>query len=94
LCDLNLKGAENGSGIFAPEDLRRRLLEAAAARGPSQPLFFFMTGDLVDAALTERLAAGGNRIIQKPFRISELAATLTESFIADAAGKRTETLVN
>jgi len=94
LCDLNLKGAENGSGIFAPEDLRRRLLEAAAARGPSQPLFFFMTGDLVDAALTERLAAGGNRIIQKPFRISELAATLTEGFIADAAGKRTETLVN
>ena len=80
LCDLNLKGAENGSGIFAPEDLRRRLLEAAAARGPSQPLFFFMTGDLVDAALTERLAAGGNRIIQKPFRISELAATLADGF--------------
>ena len=93
LCDLNLKDAQNASGTIPPEGLRRRLLEAASAHGSAQPLFFFMTGDLVDAALMERLALGGNRIIQKPFRISELAAALADAFHAGVSGNRTETFV-
>jgi len=95
LCDLNLKGVDHGSSaIVAPEDLRRRLLEAVSARGSAKPLFFFMTGDLVDASLAERLAVGGNRIIQKPFRISELAAALADGFLSGVPGKPTESLVN
>ncbi len=93
LCDLNLKDTQNGSGTISPEDLRRRLLEAASTRDSAKPLFFFMTGDLVDAALTERLAIAGNRIIQKPFRISELAAALADGLHTGVSGNKTETFV-
>ena len=93
LCDLNLKGGAGGSHALSPEELRRRLLDAAATRG-SSPLFFFMTGDLVDAELTERIAIGGSRLIQKPFRISELAAILAQGLQEDVSRKKTESFVN
>jgi len=94
LCDLNLKDGGNGSGPLAPEELRRRLLDIAASRASRPPLFLFMTGDLVDAPLIERLAVEESCIIRKPFRISELAAIISEGLQAGAQATKTEYLMN
>jgi two-component system cell cycle sensor histidine kinase/response regulator CckA len=68
LCDFNLPGL-NGHQLF--ERLRARLSAAP-------PVFVFMTGDLVDEAVSAQFAGEGVSILQKPFHISALAALLAE----------------
>ena len=50
-----------------------------------KPLFIFMTGSLVDPAKIEAFSQGGRRMLQKPFRISELLAILSEALEGTAA---------
>jgi CheY-like chemotaxis protein len=73
LCDLNLGGPR---GTLSGQDLRRELLGVARARTGHQPLFVFMTGDLLDESVLEGLEDKHGRMIQKPFRVSDLAALL------------------
>jgi PAS domain S-box-containing protein len=76
LCDLNLG---SGSGkVVSGFDLHDRILEKLAARTSPRPLFIFMTGDLVDAAVGEQAGREGNHFLQKPFRITDLLALLNE----------------
>ena len=76
LCDLNL---ESGSGkVVSGFDLHDLILEKLASRSVPCPVFIFMTGDLVDAAVGEQAGREGNRFLQKPFRITELVALLNE----------------
>ncbi len=75
LCDLNLRagsGAESsGLGLYAAT-------RNAGRGGNREPLFLFMSGELAPVAVTEQLAQAGARTIQKPFRISDLIAILSE----------------
>jgi CheY-like chemotaxis protein len=76
LCDLNL---ESGSGkAVSGFDLHDRILARLDGRSAPRPIFIFMTGDLVDAAVGEQAGREGNRFLQKPFRITELLAMLNE----------------
>jgi two-component system NtrC family sensor kinase len=76
LCDLNL---ESGSGsVVSGFDLHDQILENLAVRPGSRPIFIFMTGDLVDAAVGEQAGREGNRFLQKPFRITELLSLLSD----------------
>ena len=79
LCDLNLRagsGAEgSGLGLYAA-------VTNATPGGNARPFFLFMSGELAAAAVTEQLAHAGAQTIQKPFRISDLIAILS-----DALGK-------
>jgi two-component system, cell cycle sensor histidine kinase and response regulator CckA len=68
VCDFNLPGMSGGK-LF--EELGRRL-------GGALPRFVFMTGELVDSALSDRYRGMGARVLQKPFQISALAALLAE----------------
>jgi PAS domain S-box-containing protein len=68
LCDFNLSGL-NGSQLF--EKIRTQ-------QSVSQPVFVFMTGDLVDLTVSAQFAEKGASVLQKPFHISALAALLTE----------------
>jgi FixJ family two-component response regulator len=73
---LNL---ESGSGkVVSGFDLHDLILEKLASRSAARPVFIFMTGDLVDAAVGEQAGREGNRFLQKPFRITELLALLNE----------------
>jgi len=75
LCDLNLRaggGAEaSGLGLYAA-------VRNAVRPGEHKPLFLFMSGELAPTAVTQQLAQVGARTIQKPFRISDLIAILTD----------------
>jgi CheY-like chemotaxis protein len=76
LCDLNL---ESSSGsVVSGFDLHDLIVEKLAARSGTRPIFIFMTGDLVDAAVGEQAGREGNRFLQKPFRIAELLSLLSE----------------
>jgi PAS domain S-box-containing protein len=76
LCDLNLEsGSEKAVSGF---DLHGRILARLGGRSAARPIFIFMTGDLVDAAVGEQAGREGNRFLQKPFRITELLAMLNE----------------
>jgi two-component system cell cycle sensor histidine kinase/response regulator CckA len=76
LCDLNL---ESKSGkVVSGFDLHDLIMEKLAARSGSRPIFIFMTGDLVDAAVGEQAGREGNRFLQKPFRIAELLSLVSE----------------
>ena len=76
LCDLNL---ESGSGkVVSGFDLYDHVLEVLEAPSRPRPVFIFMTGDLVDAAVGEQAGREGNRFLQKPFRITELLALISE----------------
>jgi CheY-like chemotaxis protein len=66
ICDWNLPGLNGGELV---ERLRRHPQSAAAA-------FLLMTGDLVDAQTLEQLETRGVMVLQKPFRIAQLAAAL------------------
>ena len=59
-------------------ELHDRVSENLASRSGAPPLFIFMTGDLVDSAVNEEVGCQGSRFLQKPFRIAELLALLTE----------------
>jgi CheY-like chemotaxis protein len=76
LCDLNLE-AESGPAITG-FDLHNRIVENLASRSAPCPAFIFMTGDLVDAAISEHADLQGSRFLQKPFAISELISLLGE----------------
>jgi len=74
LCDLNLE-SESGkhvSGFDLHDQIQRK------QRSGARPQFIFMTGDLVDAAISEQAGRAGNRFLQKPFRMTELLALLNE----------------
>ena len=68
LCDMHLPDV-SGEQLF--ERLR------GCSDTSSHP-FVFITGDLVDQQVIDSFAKRGARIVQKPFRISNLAALLTE----------------
>jgi PAS domain S-box-containing protein len=76
LCDLNLE-SESGSAASG-FDLHDRIVETLASRSGPRPSFIFMTGDLLDATLSEHAGHRENRFLQKPFRISELISMLGE----------------
>jgi hypothetical protein len=84
LCDLNLRsggGADrSGLDVYAA-------MTGAAPDGKHQPLFFFMSGELVAPALAEQLNQAGARMLQKPFRISDLIAILSEAFAKRVRGR-------
>ncbi len=64
VCDFNLPGL-NGEQLFNT---------AHAKLGNQLPRFIFMTGDLVDPDVSERMRENGASVVQKPFHISALAA--------------------
>jgi two-component system NtrC family sensor kinase len=76
LCDLNLE-SESG-GAVSGFDLHDQIVKKLEARSVSSPVFLFMTGDLVDAAVGEQAGREGNRFLQKPFRIADLVTLLNE----------------
>jgi CheY-like chemotaxis protein len=78
LCDLNLD-SETGLAISG-FDLHDRICEILEARSCTRPLFIFMTGDLVEPAVSEQACREGNRFLQKPFLMTELQALLEEVF--------------
>jgi hypothetical protein len=45
-----------------------------------------MTGELVAAAVTEQLAQAGAKTMQKPFRISDLIAILSDALGKSSSG--------
>jgi PAS domain S-box-containing protein len=80
LCDLNL--SVNGGGKISGRDVANRILAESAAE---KPTVIFMTGDLVDPRSSG--LAGDTRLLQKPFRISDVLALIQE---ISAAGKGLE----
>jgi two-component system NtrC family sensor kinase len=82
LCDLNLE-SESGLAVSGFE-VHDRIIENLASRSAAQPLFIFMTGDLVDSAANEKVGRQGSRFLQKPFRIVDLLSLLCEA-LAPAA---------
>jgi PAS domain S-box-containing protein len=76
LCDLNLQSGL--SQDMKGSELYDCFAERLAARYGRRPAIVYMIGDLVDSTLSEQLAQNGNRLLQKPFRISELVSLLTE----------------
>jgi len=77
LCDLNLK-AMAPSAISGQELYARASRLAAGGPQDHKPLFVFMTGDLAEQTTLEDSTGAEVRTLQKPFRISELAALLAE----------------
>jgi PAS domain S-box-containing protein len=91
LCDLNLRagaGAEgSGLGLYAAVTNSTRSSER-------KPFFLFMSGELAAAAVTEQLAQAGAQTIQKPFRISDLIAILTNALGKSPSGAAQFSSVN
>jgi len=73
LCDLNLRGAggAEASGLGLYAAVRN------SARAGDKPFFLFMSGELAQV---------GARTIQKPFRISDLIAILTDQLGKSSSG--------
>ena len=86
LCDLNLTGVGPEETTMSGQDVCEQIA-ASGKVGGQKPLFIFMTGSLVDPAMLEALNRGGRRVVQKPFRISELVAVLSEALESTAAGQ-------
>ena len=82
LCDMNLSAGDPSSGR---EFHQRALEQLNAMHATAKPLFLFMTGDLVDRAGAENSGEGSIRTLQKPFRISELIAILSEALSTPAS---------
>lgn len=76
LCDLNLlsKTGKMISGF----DLHDQIVGSLATRSGPRPVFVFMSGDLVDNAISEQATRTGSHFLQKPFRIAELLSLLNE----------------
>ena len=74
LCDLHL--GNSGQSVISGREIFERL-----SGGPEghKPLFFFMTGDLMESSARESLSRKGAHLIQKPFPTSELIALLSEA---------------
>jgi PAS domain S-box-containing protein len=75
LCDINL--SQDG-GHLNGKDAAERLLAAA---GDSKPALIYMSGELIETS-EEAEGPGVLRHLQKPFRISDVLATLLEVFAA------------
>jgi nitrogen-specific signal transduction histidine kinase/CheY-like chemotaxis protein len=91
VCDLNL-GASRGA--LSPSELRHKLLDAARARTGHMPLFVFMSGDLLDDSVLEGLEDRHGRMIQKPFRVSDLAALLVSELGAAVSKPAASSRIN
>jgi PAS domain S-box-containing protein len=78
LCDLHLTGSHSG-GLSGLEVFGRLSEGAGNPREGPKPFLIVMTGDLLDAATLEALSQTGSRVMQKPFRISDLLAILSEA---------------
>jgi PAS domain S-box-containing protein len=78
LCDLNLS-----AGGFAA-DGRQVTQQVLAAAGANRPTVIFMSGELLDSGDPQ---PGEPRRLQKPFRISEVAAMLRELLLPAPAEK-------
>ena len=85
LCDLNLR-ATIPSAISGQELYARVSRLAAGSPQDRMPLFVFMTGDLAERTTIEDSAGSEVRTLQKPFRISELAALLSEMLAGAPSG--------
>jgi PAS domain S-box-containing protein len=72
LCDLNLTRA--GGGKVSGREVVDQLLAAA---GPQKPSTIFMTGDFVEAPAAAA-DSSESRILQKPFRISDVLTLVQE----------------
>ncbi len=83
LCDLNLsKGGAYVDGKAAAEQI-------LAASGAGKPAVIYMSGDLVDSPGASS-GPGAPRHLQKPFRVSDVLATLQEIFASAPAGEKPE----
>jgi len=79
LCDLHLS---SGGTAVNGREASPRILEAA---GANKPALIYMTGDLIENA--EGAATRGEPLfLQKPFRISDVLATLQEVLASAPAG--------
>lgn len=76
LCDLNLRNTPGSNVSLSGRQFHSRLRESKSAH---PPFFLFMTGELVIGPASDELAASGVPMLQKPFRISELIAILTDA---------------
>jgi two-component system NtrC family sensor kinase len=76
LCDLNLSGADGAK--VSGRDVVDQVLAAA---GPEKPSIIFMTGDLIEAA-TSAAGSSESRMLQKPFRISDVLTVVQEACAA------------
>ncbi len=84
LCDRNLRGTSSTDISLSGRGLHARLTAPAMAGGAcaQEPFFLFMTGELVSSSNMEDIAIAGIRTLQKPFRISELVAILTDALMS------------
>jgi PAS domain S-box-containing protein len=78
LCDFNLP-LQSGEQFL--EQVRKE-------RGASAPRFVFITGEFVDAARIAEFSEKGAAILQKPFRVPDLAKLLTGLLQAEASQAR------
>jgi PAS domain S-box-containing protein len=78
LCDFNLPQL---SGEQFLEQVRKE-------RGASAPRFVFITGEFVDAARIAEFSEKGAAILQKPFRVPDLAKLLAGLLQAEASQAR------
>ena len=94
LCDLHLAGSTPEPTAMSGQKVFEHLVGSASGRAPGsqKPLFIFMTGSLVDPARIEAFSQGGRRMLQKPFRISELLAILSEALEGTATGEPEQNL--
>ncbi|MGH9742595.1 MAG: hypothetical protein ACRD51_09600, partial [Candidatus Acidiferrum sp.] len=83
LCDLNL--SQDGVHLSG-EVAARQLIVAAGAR---KPAVIFMTGELIESREPSG-ARGAPSYLQKPFRVSDVLATLQELFADNSVGPSLE----
>jgi len=79
LCDINLES--DAGTVISGFELRDRICAELAIRSIAHPPFIFMTGDLVDTAISEQVGRQHSLFLQKPFRIADLLSLLNESFV-------------
>ena len=80
LCDLTL-GTNGGNSLSGREFHEKIVKSAARTPDARKPFFLFMTGEFVEGMGADVLAKMGAPALQKPFRISELIAILSEALI-------------
>ena len=91
LCDLHLRDTPE---TLSPHELQNGLVEVARASTGHAPVFLFMTGDLVDDSTIQGLDHHNGRLIQKPFRVSDLVALLGTELEAQGAKQPATSRVN
>ena len=84
LCDLNLRNSLGSDLNLSGREFHARLNEG---QGAHRPFFLFMTGELVVGPASDDLAASDVPTLQKPFRISELIAILTDAIFSSPVSR-------